>query len=207
MKRPDELLLNILPYETAQELKKNGSAAAKEFQQVTVIFTDFKDFTQIASRLLPQELVKELDDCFKVFDRIIDKYKIEKIKTIGDAYMAAAGLPVINQTHAEDTVRAAIEIRDFMLEHKKKIGENGFEVRIGIHTGPVVAGIVGIKKFQYDIWGDTVNIAARMESNSEVGKINISQSTYEQVKDSFDCTYRGEIEAKGKGLVKMYFVE
>ena len=206
-KRSDELLLNILPYETAQELKQKGSVEAKNFKQVTVLFTDFKEFTQMASRLSPQELVKELDECFKAFDRIIDKYNIEKIKTIGDAYMAASGLPVANKTHPKDMVNAAIEIRDFILERKKKTGKNGFEVRIGIHTGPVVAGIVGIKKFQYDLWGDTVNIAARMESNSEVGKINISHSTYNEVKDLFDCTYRGEIEAKGKGFVKMYFVQ
>ncbi len=206
-KRSDELLLNILPYETAQELKRKGSAAAKEYEKVTVLFTDFKGFTQAASRMSPKELVAEINECFKAFDQITEKYKIEKIKTIGDAYMAASGLPTKNQTHPQDVVNAAIEIRDFMLDLRKRKGENTFEIRIGIHTGPVIAGIVGIKKFQYDIWGDTVNIASRMESNSQAGKINISHATYELVKDQYNCEYRGEIQAKGKGLVKMYFVD
>lgn len=206
-KRSDELLLNILPEETAQELKKKGYADAKQFDQVTVLFTDFKGFTQISERLTPTELVAAIDECFKAFDEIISKYHIEKIKTIGDAYMAAGGLPVPDEVEPQGVVKAALEMRDWMLKYKERKGENGFEIRIGIHTGPVVAGIVGIKKFQYDIWGDTVNTASRMESSGEVGKVNISHSTYELVKDEFKCEPRGKIQAKGKGEIEMYFVE
>jgi class 3 adenylate cyclase len=206
-KRSDELLLNILPAEVADELKENGSAKAKHFDDVTVLFTDFVGFTKVSMRLTPQELIDELHACFKGFDEIIGKYDIEKIKTIGDAYLAVSGLPLADAKHADNIVNAALEIRDFMLQRRKEKGENTFEVRLGVHSGSVVAGIVGVKKFAYDIWGDTVNTAARMEQKSVAGKINISQSTYELVKDEFSCEYRGEIEAKNKGLMKMYFVE
>ncbi len=209
--RSDELLLNILPEEVADELKEKGSAAAKQFDDVTVMFTDIKDFTRISETLSPTTLVHEIHTCFKTFDDIISKHNIEKIKTIGDAYMCAGGLPVVNTTHATDVVKAAMEIRDFMTQRNTlpdPSGQNpGFEIRIGIHTGPVVAGIVGTKKFAYDIWGDTVNIAARMESSGEAGKINISSSTFDLVKDQFKCTYRGKIQAKNKGEIDMYFVE
>ncbi len=206
-KRSDELLLNILPEETAKELKQKGYADARQFDEVTVLFTDFKGFTQISEKLSPTELVSAIDECFKAFDEIINKYNIEKIKTIGDAYMAAGGLPVPNKTNAQDVVNAALEMRDWMLKYKERKGDNGFEIRIGIHTGPVVAGIVGIKKFQYDIWGDTVNTASRMESSGEVGKVNISQTTYELVNGRFNCESRGKVQAKGKGEIEMYFVE
>ncbi len=209
-KLSDELLLNILPEEVAEELKEKGSADAKQFDEVTVMFTDFKGFTQISEKLSPQELVSEIDSCFKAFDNIITKYGIEKIKTIGDSYMCAGGLPVANNTHAEDVVRAALEIQQFMQQHlleRKNTGKEIFEIRIGVHTGSVVAGIVGVKKFAYDIWGDTVNIASRMESSGEAGKVNVSGTTYELVKNKFNCEYRGEIEAKGKGKVRMYFVK
>jgi class 3 adenylate cyclase/Tfp pilus assembly protein PilF len=208
--RSDELLLNILPSETAEELKMNGEAKAKSYDMVTVLFTDFKGFTSIAAKMSPEELVEEVNNCYQQFDYIITKCGIEKIKTIGDAYMAAGGLPVPNETHALDVLNAAIEINDYMLKLKsEREVENRlfFEIRIGIHSGPVVAGIVGIKKFAYDIWGDTVNIAARMETNSEVSKINISETTYKLVKNYFECSYRGEIEAKNRGKMKMYYVE
>ncbi|TVR37004.1 MAG: hypothetical protein EA392_13795 [Cryomorphaceae bacterium] len=208
--RSEELLLNILPEETAQELKEKGSAEAQLIESVTVLFTDFKGFTQLSEVLTPKELVKDLHECFSAFDHILEKHGIEKIKTIGDAYMAAGGLPTPTNDHAVKVIRAALEMRDFVEEGKqRKIANNlpYFEIRIGIHTGPVVAGIVGVKKFQYDIWGDTVNTASRMESSGEVGKVNISEATYELVKDEFNCELRGEIEAKGKGKMRMLFVE
>lgn len=208
-KRSEELLLNILPEEVAEELKAKGSADAKQFDEVTVMFTDFKGFTQISEKLTPAELVAEIHTCFMAFDNIITKYNIEKIKTIGDAYMCAGGLPVTNTTNASDVVSAALEIQQFMQDHlQKRRAENKepFEIRIGIHTGPVVAGIVGVKKFAYDIWGDTVNIASRMESSGEAGKVNISGSTYAIVKDKFTCISRGKIHAKNKGEIEMYFV-
>ena len=207
--RSDDLLLNILPLEVAEELKSTGHSRAKAFTMVTVMFTDFKDFTKVSEKISAELLVDEIHQCFSAFDAIIQKYKIEKIKTIGDAYLCASGLPVSSYTHATDMVKAAIEICHFMSERKKEKeakGEIPFELRVGIHTGPVVAGIVGVKKYAYDIWGDTVNIAARMEQNSEAGKINISGSTYELVKDKFNCEHRGKIEAKNKGMIDMYFV-
>ncbi|MEZ5017102.1 MAG: adenylate/guanylate cyclase domain-containing protein [Flavipsychrobacter sp.] len=205
--KSDDLLRNILPQEVAEELKEKGATEAKYYDHVSVLFTDFVNFTQAGERFSPQELVDELHACFKAFDNIISKYGIEKIKTIGDAYLAVCGLPKADAQHATKTVQAALEIRDFMRERKKQFPDKTFDIRIGIHSGPVVAGIVGVKKFAYDIWGDTVNTAARMESSSEADKINISHNTYEQVQQQYDCTYRGEITAKNKGELRMYFVE
>ncbi len=208
--RSEELLLNILPEDVAEELKNTGEAKVKSFDLVTVLFTDFKGFTQISEKMTPEELVAEIDYCFRGFDNILNKYGIEKIKTIGDSYMCAGGVPKANATNPEDVVNAAIEIRDFILNHKKdreSRGEIPFEVRIGVNTGPVVAGIVGVKKFAYDIWGDAVNLASRMESSGEPGKVNISGNTYVLVKDKFNCIHRGKVLAKGKGDVDMYFVD
>jgi len=205
-RKSDDLLRNILPEEIAAELKEKGYSKARYFDNITVLFTDFVNFTQAGENMKPQALIDELHTCFKAFDEITGKYGIEKIKTIGDAYLAVAGLPAADPDHAENVVRAAIEISAFMADRHTNLAEKTFEVRIGIHSGSVVAGIVGVKKFAYDIWGDTVNTAARMEQNSEAGKINISQTTYELVKDKFACEYRGEIDAKGKGMLKMYFV-
>jgi len=206
----ESLLRNILPARIAEELKAKGRAEPTHFDSVTVLFADFKDFTRIAERLSAAELVAEIDTCFRAFDHVLDRYPVEKIKTIGDSYMCAGGLPVANHTHAVDVIKAALEIQHFMLhyaEARKLQGKESFEVRIGIHSGPVVAGIVGDKKFAYDIWGDTVNIASRMESSGEAGRINISGRTYELVKDEFNCSHRGKIEARNKGEIDMYFVE
>ena len=210
--KSEELLLNILPEEVAEELKEKGAADAKLIDHVTVLFTDFKGFTALSELLTAKELVHEINRCFSAFDQIMGKYNVEKIKTIGDAYMAAGGLPLPNETHAKDVVRAAMEIQKYMLdlaEAKKQKGQPFFEIRIGVHTGPVVAGIVGVKKFQYDIWGDTVNTASRMESSGSVGKVNISEATYLLLKDEPEFTFesRGAIEAKGKGKLEMFFVE
>lgn len=208
--RSENLLLNILPAQTASELKAHGKAQARQYEAVTVLFTDFKDFTLISEKIPPETLVEELDECFRAFDEIVSRHKVEKIKTIGDAYFCVAGLPVPTATHAEDAVRTALDMLEFMEAFRRRqqaAGMPEFHCRIGIHTGPVVAGVVGQKKFAYDIWGDTVNMAARMEQSSEPGRINVSQSTYELVKDKFRCTYRGKVEAKNKGEVDMYFVE
>jgi adenylate cyclase len=172
-----------------------------------VLFTDFVNFTEAGERFSPQALVAELHTCFKAFDIIVSKYNIEKIKTVGDAYLAVSGLPNANPAHAREVVMAALEIRDFIAERRKQLGDQTFDIRIGVNSGTVVAGIVGVKKFAYDIWGDTVNIAARIEQYSDPGKINISQSTYELVKDTFTCTDRGEIDAKHKGKLRMYYAE
>jgi adenylate cyclase len=208
--RAERLLLNILPSDVAAELQDTGTAKAKDYESVTVMFTDFLDFTRVGEALSPQQLVSEIDYYFRAFDRIISKYRVEKVKTIGDAYMCASGIPGVYPDHAEEMVKAALEIRDFISRAKTERtakGEPFFDIRIGINTGPLVAGVVGSTKFSYDIWGDSVNLASRMESNSESGKINISASTYELVKQHFNCSYRGKIEAKNKGQVDMYFVE
>lgn len=203
--KSEKLLLNILPAEIAEELKEKGNTEAKLYENITVLFTDFVHFTQTSEQLSPQQLVQELHDCFTEFDNIIERNGLEKIKTIGDAYLAVCGLPLSNPLHAQNTVIAALEIRQFIEDRSKRV--KTFDVRIGVHSGSVVAGIVGVKKFAYDIWGDTVNTAARMEQSNEAGKINISETTYQLVKNEFGCTYRGKIHAKGKGFIDMHFVE
>lgn len=207
--RSQNLLLNILPKETALELIRSGKVLAKKFESITVLFTDFKWFTHYAENLSPEALVESVDYYFSKFDEIMEKYNLEKIKTIGDSYMCAGGLHYHQEDHALKMVQAALEIVEFVKDAKKLSSKNEahFDIRIGINTGPVVAGVVGTKKFAYDIWGDTVNIASRMESNSKSGKINISEKTYKLIKDAFDCEYRGEIEVKNRGMMNMYFVK
>jgi len=206
-KRSENLLLNILPAETAKELKKYGKVEAVKIDEVTVLFTDFVAFSRRAEFEEPVQLVKSIDFYFKGFDEITEKYGLEKIKTIGDSYMCACGLPTANKSHASNVIKAAKEMIELVRgAMNAQDGLIHFDIRIGTHTGPVVAGIVGIKKWQYDIWGDTVNIASRMESKSEPGRINISETTYNEIKDEFPCEFRGEIEVKNRGSLKMYFV-
>jgi class 3 adenylate cyclase len=210
--KSDELLLNILPLEIADELKNTGKSAARNFDNVSVLFTDFKEFTKIAETLNANELVEEIDTCFKEFDQIITNHDIEKIKTIGDAYMATGGLNTPSKIAVKNVIQAGLEMLSFMKSRKTDLQKKSkpyFEMRVGIHTGPVVAGIVGVKKFQYDIWGDTVNIANRMERSGEIGRLNISETTYNLIKDDpeFGFEYRGKVLAKNKGELDMYFVD
>ena len=209
--RSDKLLMNILPEETAQELKDSGRVKAKSFDSVSVMFTDFQGFTNSSRDLSPESLVKSVDFYFSEFDKIIKKHGIEKIKTIGDSYMCADGLPFPSADHPVKVVAAAFEILEFVEKAKNSKESNQshithFDIRIGINTGPVVAGVVGTTKFAYDIWGDTVNVASRMESNSKPGRINVSEYTYELIKDHYVCKYRGVVDVKNHGPMKMYYV-
>ncbi|WP_138507401.1 adenylate/guanylate cyclase domain-containing protein [Spirosoma lacussanchae] len=210
--RSEALLLNILPEEIAEELKEKGHVDAREYNLVSILFTDFKSFTQTAEQMSPQSLVEEIHTCFKAFDLIAGKYQIEKIKTIGDAYMAAGGIPHTDERALKNIVLAGLEMQTFMIQRaaeNRAQGRPAFDMRLGIHAGPIVAGIVGVKKFQYDVWGDTVNTASRMESSGLVGKVNISETLYDLIKDEecFSFEYRGQVHAKGKGDMGMYFVE
>ena len=209
--KSERLLLNILPKQTAEELKEKGKSTPRVYDRVSVMFTDFKGFTQAAEKLAnqPIKLLSELDNIFLYFDKVVEKHNLEKIKTIGDSYMCAGGIPIANKNNPIDAVLSALEIQNFMdrLQYKKKEnGEDYWELRLGIHTGPLIAGVVGKKKFAYDIWGDAVNLASRMESSGYPGKVNVSVHTYKYVKDLFECEYRGKIAAKNKGDVAMYFV-
>ena len=207
-KRSDELLLNILPEETAAELKQNGKVAAKKFDSTTVLFSDFVGFTKQAEKLSPEELVESIDYYFSNFDAIIHKYDLEKIKTVGDAYLCAGGLPFPTTDHHVRIILAAKDIAAFVAKAKQShlTGKTSFDVRIGVNSGPLVAGVVGTKKFAYDIWGDTVNIASRMETNSAAGKINVSENTYQYIKDYFECEYQGDFVTKNGSKIKMYYV-
>ncbi len=205
----EKLLLNVLPQEVAYELKEKGTATPKSYEMVSVLFTDFKGFTVATEHMNPTQVIQELDKCFGTFDKICEKYGLEKIKTIGDAYMCAGGIPIANKTNPIDAVKAGLEIQEFMQQLREERiarGEPYWELRLGINSGPVVAGVVGTQKFAYDIWGDTVNTASRMESSGEPNRVNISGATYELIKDYFECEYRGKLPAKNKGEVDMYFV-
>jgi class 3 adenylate cyclase/FixJ family two-component response regulator len=206
----DSLLLNILPDEIAEELKKFGRSYARKYDEVSVLFSDIKGFSSIAETLPPVKLLTQLDEVFGAFDNIIAKYDMEKIKTIGDAYMCACGLPKSVPENAVKAVRAGLDMQHFINEFalaNKIQNLPMFQVRIGINTGPLVAGVIGSKRFAYDIWGNTVNLASQMERRGEAGRVNISGETYARVKNLFQCTYRGKVETKTKGLVDMYFVE
>lgn len=205
----ENLLLNILPAEVAKELQTTGKATSRHYENVSVLFTDFKGFTAIADKLSPEEVVEELNTCFMAFDNIVQKHNLEKIKTIGDSYMCAGGIPTFNKDHVCNMVKASLEMLVFMEKYNHERGMKRlpvWDIRIGVHVGPVVAGVVGTKKYAYDIWGSTVNIASRMESNGSPGLVNISAATYEQVKNDYACNYRGKIYAKNVGDIDMYFV-
>ena len=210
LNKSEHLLHNILPVSVSDELKIKGEVKPVLIESATVLFTDFKGFTLSAEKMEPQELIKELDNCFSIFDSIIDKYGLEKIKTIGDAYMCAGGVPKKNHTHVFDVALTALEISSRMNRIKMEKNSQNIPfwgIRIGFHTGPIIAGVIGKKKFSYDIWGDTVNTASRMESSGEAELINISGETYEKLKILFDCEYRGKIKAKNKGEIDMYFLK
>lgn len=207
--KSDSLLLNVLPVSIAEELKATEHVQPLQYENASVLFTDFVGFTQIAEKLTPQGLVEELDACFSRFDEIAKKHKLEKIKTIGDAYLAVGGIPNANKTHAVDAVLAALEMQEYMSElADERAAQNRpvWRLRLGINTGPLVAGVIGHEKFAYDVWGDTVNTASRMESSGAADRVNISSATYEEVKTFFQCEYRGKVSAKNKGEIDMYFV-
>ena len=208
--RVDMLLLNILPAPVAEELKKHGKVQPRLYKKVSIVFTDFKGFTKIASLMSPGEIVSELEIFFSAFDSIVQKFGLEKIKTIGDGYMCAGGVPLANDHNPVDAVNAALEMLQFTQQRKsEKLDGNQpfFDIRIGINTGSVVAGVVGRQKFVYDIWGDAVNLASRLESEGEAGKITISDNTYRFVKDHFFCTYKGQVAFGAKAPVNTYLVE
>ena len=209
-KETERLLLNILPKTVAEELIAYGSSTPAKFEDVSVMFSDFVGFTQVAEKLTAQDLLTELEVYFEYFDSVIEQHHLEKLKTIGDSYMAAGGLPEATTTHAVDCVLAALEIQRFVsarASEREAKGQPFWKMRLGIHTGPAVAGVIGKKKFAYDIWGDTVNLASRMESSGESGKVNVSNDTYLRVQHLFDCEPRGHVSVKHKGEVEMYFVE
>jgi class 3 adenylate cyclase len=204
--RTKELLHNILPVEIAEELSATGGARSARHESVTILFTDFSGFTQAVSTMPADRMVAELNEIFAAFDDITDEYGVEKIKTIGDAYMAAAGLPRPCADHGQRCIRAGLRMVAY-LEHRNRSAAFKWSIRVGVHSGPVVAGVVGKRKYAFDIWGDTVNVASRMESAGEVGRVNISAYTYDLIQKDFECEYRGKVSAKGKGEIDMYFVK
>ncbi len=205
----DNLLLNLFPYEIAEQLKLKGTAVPKHYRMASVMFTDFVGFSKLTEITPVHELIRELNMYFEKFDEIIKAHFLEKIKTMGDSYMCAGGIPLRNRSNPIDTVLAALEILEFvnrLNRQKKKEGRDIWEIRIGIHTGEVIAGVIGRQKMGYDIWGRTVNTASQMESKGKTEKINISETTYMHIKDYFDCTHRGKISVKHHDQVDMYFV-
>lgn len=208
-RKSDQLLVNILPEEVAEELKRTGRVEPMFFASVTVLFTDFAEFTRLSATMTPRALLEELDFYFSEFDHIVARRGLEKLKTIGDSYMCAGGIPVPTDTHAVDVVEAAWEMKAFtdaVIAEKRARSRPGWEIRIGVHTGPLVAGVIGDQKFAFDIWGETVNLASRMQTAGMPGRINISQQTYDRVRDRFGCEYRGRLPVKNAGLRDMYFL-
>ncbi|PZO42324.1 MAG: adenylate cyclase [Pseudanabaena frigida] len=208
--KSERLLLNILPSQIAEEIKRDGRVKPVYHPAATILFTDFENFSMISKTMTPEDLVDELDYCFSSFDQIIEKYHLEKLKTIGDSYMCCGGIPTPSSTHAFDVVMAALQIQQFMeLRRQQKMQQciPYWNTRIGIHSGSLLSGVIGKNKFVYDVWGDTVNLASRMESSGVAGQINISRATFELVKDFFEVAYRGKILAKNMGQVDMYLIK
>lgn len=206
--KSDALVRNMLPEKIARRLKENpGQTIADECAMATIIFSDFKGFTTLSESATPQKLVRELNEVFAYFDGLCDKYGVEKIKTIGDAYMAVAGVPESSETNPFDAVEMALDMRDYIAARLADANNLALEIRIGVHSGPVIAGVIGRRKMVYDIWGDSVNIASRMESNGAPGRVNVSEATWKLLKNRYNCESRGSIEIKGKGAMAMYFVE
>ncbi len=205
-KKTDDLLHNILPVKIAKDLKETGRTIPQKHKNVTILFTDFKGFTELVASISEITLVNELNDIFGRFDEIVEEAGVEKIETIGDAYVAACGLGEELTEHAINCIKAAQQML-YYLEERNRKHEIKWRMRVGIHSGPIVAGVVGKKKFRYDLFGDTINTASRMESSGEPGKINISGPTYQLVRNDIDCEYRGKIHAKGKGEIEMYFIK
>ncbi len=203
--RARELLHNILPLEVAAELSQTGQVRPVRHESVSILFTDFSGFTQTSATMPAARMVAELNEIFAAFDDICDELGVEKIKTIGDAFMAVAGVPKSCEDHAQRCVRAGLRMAEY-LEKRNQAATFKWALRVGIHSGPVVSGVVGKRKYTFDIWGDTVNVASRMESSGEVGRVNISAYTYDLVRSEFACEYRGKVDAKGKGQIDMYFV-
>jgi class 3 adenylate cyclase len=204
--KSERLLQNILPKEIIRELREKGSIEPRQYNSITLLYTDFQDFTTIASKLLPQKLVTELNDIFRNFDAIIDNYGLEKIKTIGDSYLIAGGLPMETDDHAIKIVSAALDMQNF-LKARSTFSGIRWKMRVGIHSGSVIAGVVGRKKYTYDIWGDAVNAAAMIEKLCKAGEINISETTHELIKCIYECDYNDSIEVFGSEKLKMYYVK
>ncbi|MGL4376277.1 MAG: adenylate/guanylate cyclase domain-containing protein, partial [Microcoleaceae cyanobacterium] len=204
--KSEMLLLNILPKEIALILKNKCQTIATEFTNTSILFADIVGFTPLSETLTPWQLVELLDELFCNFDKLVDKYELEKIKTIGDCYMVASGVPSPREDHAEALAMMALEMMNY-INNSTFYGEKRLNLRIGINSGPVVAGVIGRKKFVYDLWGDTVNTASRMESHSPIGKIQITRETYELIKDKFECEYQGKIMVKGKGEMDVWYLQ
>ncbi|OIP70150.1 MAG: hypothetical protein AUK43_10490 [Oscillatoriales cyanobacterium CG2_30_40_61] len=203
--KSEKLLLNILPLAIAEKLKKNQGCIADRFEETTILFADLTDFTGISSRCSPTQIVTILNEIFSEFDRLADKYELEKIKTIGDAYMVAGGIPIAKPNHATAIAEMALEMQQIIQTFRYNDSQL-LNLRIGINTGPVVAGVIGLKKFSYDLWGDAVNIASRMESQGLPGQIQVSHTTYEKIKHSYLLEERGLIVIKGKGEMRTYWL-
>ncbi len=203
--KSDSLLQNILPLPIIKELKEKGVIVPRFYESVTLLFTDFEGFTQLASSMPPGELVSELNDIFKSFDLLINKYGLEKLKTIGDSYMVGGGFPIESNNHAINIIKAALEMNQVIVARNKN-SKHKWKMRLGAHSGNIVAGVVGKMKYTYDVWGNTVNLASKMERQSIPGMINITSATYELIKDEFHCEYRGSVEIPGNGNIDMYFV-